>query len=534
MYSEYYVLFALTTVALILFLESMNRYFQKNRSKYPKGPMHLPIIGNILQIATHNGDMISYIQSLKKYGDISMIRIGSQRIVYLHTIEMVNLVFGKKKFNIYHRPSAQNPESFGTIKYTHSELGLTLTNGKIWKDKRKLFQSLLVSHMNTSFLNTIHDYSLNKCIIPILNEVANTSKLWFPAKYLHFISLNVSYFSIFQKKLDFNTDHSKIELIKVMGDKLTRDFAIIHVLKWFKIWKWISSTNMFAKYFDMMRVYTTTIDEWLLEHYSDIYDGQNILDLQSVNVFIKHYAKHSSSKQSTAEEFKKIILHQFMEFFMTSTETSAMMSEYALLLLAKYENIQELIYSELIHVCTANNINISDENIQITAKILNKLHYLKAFIAESNRISVPTALPFGLPHCNIEKEIQINKNTIIPKDSVIFIDTSVNIYDKYWQNKNVKDINIDLWLDKNKHFNANLNKNKNIEFGIGERTCAGKAFVLRNFYILFAKLIIKYKFVYPKGQSDIFETKESMLNGSNTFHAQLLGIKVIQRHSTEN
>ena len=103
-------------------------------------------------------------------------------------------------------------------------------------------------------------------------------------------------------------------------------------------------------------------------------------------------------------------------------------SEYGIALLAKYPSIQNRVYVELKKYI---GVNWKFEQIKFN-QIIHKLHLLRAFIYELNRIS--SISPLGIPHCNPKIEIKLNDGKyIIPKNSTIMTHIAEeHRNDSYW------------------------------------------------------------------------------------------------------
>eukprot|EP01084_Bolivina_argentea_P119414 211728_1 len=197
-------------------------------------------------------------------------------------------------------------------------------------------------------------------------------------------------------------------------------------------------------------------------------------------------------------------------------------TEYALVLLAKNENIQNQIYNELLNVF---GTDWKMEKICFST-VSNELHLLRAFIYESIRLS--SVVPLGVGHIDFDKDIIIENATdsngnpikcFVPKGTEFMANIpNANKNDKYWINKtNGKsdDINLKLWLDINGKFKANLNKDKMLTFGVGKRNCAGQHLGIRSLSVIFAKWILLYKFSLP-------DNMENDITIGQTFHFSML------------
>jgi cytochrome P450 len=212
---------------------------------------------------------------------------------------------------------------------------------------------------------------------------------------------------------------------------------------------------------------------------------------------------NKKNRKEGKEEISNLdILKEVYTMIIAGSDTTSKTIEYGLLLLAKYPNIQQQIYDELI---INNNNNILN--------VIHQLHIFRAFIYELLRLS--HVAPLGMPHMTGDKDIEIELNGhqyILPKRTVVLGNIqSANLSNETWDNNNnnntkTTELNLLNWLNNENKFKMNNNL---MTFGTGKRNCVGQSIAIRTLYIVFSLIIIHYKIISPNNNIN-FEIKRKM------------------------
>ncbi|KAF8965476.1 cytochrome P450 [Flammula alnicola] len=103
---------------------------------YPPGPKPLPIIGNMLDIATNN-ESAAYQRLADKYGDLVFLSAFGKNLLFLNSLEIANELFDNRSANYSDRSESTMSHdlmgwdfSFGHMRY-----------GDRWKKHRRIFHS---------------------------------------------------------------------------------------------------------------------------------------------------------------------------------------------------------------------------------------------------------------------------------------------------------------------------------------------------------------------------------------------------------
>ena len=219
---------------------------------------------------------------------------------------------------------------------------------------------------------------------------------------------------------------------------------------------------------------------------------------------------------------REIAIADIISVFNAGITTTADSLEYFLLLLAKYQDTQEMIYKQIFDVLN-NKYNIDIDNDIITMQMLNQLDYLRAFMEQAWALKAFFGVPRVL-HSNFKMEYldsKQNKNDyyILPKGSTIMFNPYIyhidNINGKRNNNNNdnYKERNtfdFSDYLDSNGKY---IKPNKLNVFGYGMRACPGQSLARKQVMFTMAILIYKYKFYGPNGPNNDFQIDEKLLSG---------------------
>eukprot|EP01084_Bolivina_argentea_P093393 167969_1 len=181
-----------------------------------------------------------------------------------------------------------------------------------------------------------------------------------------------------------------------------------------------------------------------------------------------------------------------MFMFFAATDTTYSTLSFALLLAAKYPNIQQELYEEIM-----NAFDDNIDNIELKNKGILKIPKLRAFILETLRIFPPAPIA-GVRQILDDGLIldttgfDHNKIYDIPKKTIIM----TNVYGiaqnpKYWiknydpvnnlkhKNINMEEIHFDFWMDENGYFSKKKNSSSFFAFSYGKRDCVGQSLVMK-------------------------------------------------------
>ena len=241
------------------------------------------------------------------------------------------------------------------------------------------------------------------------------------------------------------------------------------------------------------------------------------------------WMKSSDANQSSDNSYIDIMLSSNIDrevaisdinaIFQVGTHTTAESIQLMIYTLAKRPDVQTKIYTELRKIFgDADDINVVDP------RILNKAHYLRAFIEETFRLKAGVGLPRVLTEdfrVDFEDKNGRKDYYILPKGASVAFNSAhmLTTSDNGW--KNGSEWNVRNYLDEDDEFVRCKNdydaRFKLSRFGSGWRICPGISLARREIMFAIAILLYKYEFCGPKGKGDIdFTIPKGLLQGPST------------------
>ena len=475
-------IFIVLWIARNIFLKLLN----KARS-YPPGPLGLPFLGCLMQFAISPNKFI--INLAKNYGQIAYVPILASNNIFINDPKLLRKLYQNEK--ILDRPPWRvRPTS------TFSEI-----NGKIWSKRRQHAYTSVFNVTKTSFVLSHIKECIDKYIGPKLDENhVENKKLWYPAKDISFMALNniisATYDRIIPENDPFIREFQDWTERIVAGQAIATlfDFMVGFSIKakWFKwhvIWKVHNEGDELLMQWMRKNGFIINPKKNILRRVNQNEETKN--DNENTKVYVDYLISKLNENEMTVDE----ILSDCQLIVATAGEVTYKATEYALLLTAKYPDIQEMVYNELMDVMKKNNLK------QFDFKILNQLHIFRAFIHETLRIS--NVVPTGAPRMtNRDHIIEIEgKKVVIPRFTIAHQNTYFIHKHLDWndENKILKEENdkfhLEYWLyvadDGKKKFKVHDNF---VMFGVGRRDCVGRSLALKAMYAILGLLMIKYKF----------------------------------------
>jgi hypothetical protein len=475
-------------------------YRLKINKKSIPGPIGIPVFGNIFSMLLCKNYM-NYLY--KNYGSIIQLSIFTKSFIILNDSKTIQEIFGK--YNIIDRIPT----------YTDEHKGLTLRTLSTWKQYRKLWHKILGSYLNSNFLDIKIKKTLNEALFPVFNQYIEKNQLWVPAADMMFIGFNIIYTALFGHHLSTTNDKKWIQLHKNFEDEMHMAplWLGLNIFGFQKLSAYFQNLAKDKYTLKTFQIILNCMYEYNMIDKNTYNPNMNINEINYENIkFIQTqtqstvidffiYEQEKTRTEGKEEISNLDIIKEVYVMILAGAETTSKTLEYGLLLLAKYPNIQEQIYNELINHNYNNNNNILN--------MINQLHIFRAFIYELLRLS--HVVPWALPHLsNQDVEITLNNHSyIIPKNTVILPNIQyANLNAETWNNNNIysNELNLLNWLNNENKFKMNNNL---MTFGTGKRNCVGQSIAIRTLYIVFSLIIIHYKINAPNNNIN-FEIKRKL------------------------
>eukprot|EP01084_Bolivina_argentea_P280455 479634_1 len=451
------------------------KYYRRYYS-IPPGPCGIPLFGSLLSLGLWPRQ---FMISNCKYGGLSSFYLGHTLIISANNGNIGHKILKKAGNAAINRPWNNVIESLPIVYFPNS-------SGPQWYKRRRLGQTNFISIAKSEFMLKTMQHAINKCIVPEIDTCISQDKLFYPHKYMFYLGFNSVYSIMFGGHVDI-----KNPIVTRWLDNIAKMFIgmmPLLILQLYNInfippdlyWK-------FSNFKKSVKIIEDDIEQYMINYAGFELNKENLwqrskLRTDDIDVFIDA----AISYQHKEEWYdKQMLLNDVSVYFLSGSDSTGASAEYGLLLLAKYPDVQQAIYDELINILNKNNVQ------QFTFSIIHQLYKLKAFVHETIRIS--TVSPLGLFHV-LEQDIEYDK-FILPKNS-FFILNHIAINKYSWNDTTYSDneMKLENWLDENGKFTMNP---QFITFGSGKRDCMGRPIAMKNLYAIFATLIMKYKFINP-------------------------------------
>eukprot|EP01084_Bolivina_argentea_P303021 523114_1 len=476
------------------------KLFRKFRH-YPPGPVGIPFFGCFWNVGIYPFYFFTYIA--QQYGDIVSVPLFWNSSIYINDPKLVHEIFRDSKLN--NRFIANNP--------LRKIAAFDLTNGPEWKKRRRFLHTSLVDLTKTSFIVENMKKSFHNHIYQIFES--NENYLWYPRQSIAFNSLNMIFSSMFGVQFNYKNDTKFAETyIDAINTRFRSATLVLLIDVAFKIklpdyimWDILSPHRKNEKRMDEILLgwmnkngFAIDMEKEIIQRTDDIHNN-NKVNLY-IDIAMDAWKRNNFSFQEMMSDTQALIGN--------TIDTTTITLEHAVLLLAKYPDVQQQIVYEIKDVMKQHNVT------EFNFKILHELHIFRAFIWEVLRISC--AVPGGVGHTLFEDmpiKLSNGKTIMLSKGDTIHYNVYYIMKKILWGNTkqivpNIyefenNDIHLEYWLDsKTKKFVKNDNF---VGFGSGKRNCPGQNLAIKSIYAFLGLLLTKYKFVAQNNDPNSIDIK---------------------------
>ncbi|XP_074513316.1 cytochrome P450 2K1-like [Sebastes fasciatus] len=171
--------------------------------------------------------------------------------------------------------------------------------------------------------------------------------------------------------------------------------------------------------------------------------------------------------------------------FAAGTDTTGTTLRWALLIMAKYPQIQDQVQEELSRVVGSRQVKVEDRM---------NLPYTDAVIHETQRLA--NILPISIPHIT-STDVTFQGYFIRKGTPVYPLMTSVLWDESEWET--ARTFNPAHFLDKNGKF---VKRDAFIPFSAGRRACPGESLARVELFLFFTFLLQRFRFTPPPGVTE--------------------------------
>ncbi|XP_077997852.1 cytochrome P450 2J4-like [Glandiceps talaboti] len=461
-------LLAVITFLIAFWLFDFSRTRNRN---LPPGPWGLPVLGNLFAVASAT-PFRTFRDMAAKYGDVFTLRIGSQLVVVLNSYDTIRKALVDRADDFVGRPPIFS--KIGTI-----DNGIVLSNGSVWKFKRRII------------LSNLRNFGMGKALMEkrILNESEYLLKefenhqgnLFYPMEHMNNISYNVMCSMILGERFDYNDPRfttciraleSMFEIGRLylgLGSMFRGAGAALDFITWKQ--NFLNHELMYG-----------IVEPFLKEH-DKTYNPENVRDFLDVFLKItKDWDKETQENPFGSQGVKGLSYHYYYEYslildmFAAGTETTTTTLMWGWLFMLKYPDIQKKVQEELDRVVGKDRPpNMSDRM---------NLPYTEATITEVLRLA--GAVPLSVPRWTVN-DTQVNGYDI-PKDSLVLPNIWSALRDpELWKHPEL--FEPARFLDSDGNFTR---PDKYIPFGLGPRICLGEQLAKMELLLVFSCVLQNY------------------------------------------
>ncbi|XP_066451859.1 cytochrome P450 2F2-like [Eleutherodactylus coqui] len=458
----------LLSIVVILFL--FNAFSKQKNGKYqnfPPGPKPLPILGNILMLDMST-PYKTFIQLSKEYGTIFGVHMGMTKMVILCGYDTI-----KDALINHAEVFSERPHNPLLSKLTKNH-GIVFSNGENWKVMRRFT------------LSTLRHYGMGKKTLKnrIVEEaecLIQKLKSYDGKPFSNITSLNIAVANIIVAiLLNKRFEYEDLTILRLMD--LVIDNTKLLGSPWVRLYNsfpsvmdWLPGPHraILKNFRELHKFLKVTFMKY--KKALDVNDQRNL-----VNAFL---AKQQERKQDPTQYYHNENLTVLMrDLFGAGMETSSTTLKWALLLMAKYPEIQKKVQNEIDKV-----IGLSQPQMEHR----KQMAYTHAVIHEIQRLG--DIAPTTIAHA-ASQDVTF-RGYFIPKGTpIIPVLHSIHKDKDYFEKPD--EFYPEHFLDSE----GNFKKNKAfIPFSIGRRSCAGETLAKMELFLFFTCLLQQLTFKAPPG-----------------------------------
>ncbi|XP_066437332.1 cytochrome P450 2F2-like isoform X2 [Eleutherodactylus coqui] len=462
---DFYTLATVLLVILITSILAKYRMMLMQRSELPPGPTPLPIIGTLHKM--NLSDMVKSFQNLSKtYGDIFTVYEGSQPVIVLCSYKAIKETFIDKSDEFSGRGDYPT-----FMDFTKGE-DFAFSNGEKWKELRRFSMQMLGNFGvgKRSFEERIREEVRH---LTDLLRKANGSPIDPNYPILRSVS-NVICSVVIGNRFEYEDENFQ-NVVKCIQD----NFRLMST-------RWGVLYNIYPNFMK----YLPGPHRKIMENFASMADfirkklvnNMKTLDSNNPRDFIDCFLikmEKEGKNEATFFNPDTLVMCSLVLFF-GGTESVSATLRYTLLLLMKYPNVAEKVYSEIDNVIGQRPAQFEDRF---------NMPYTEALIYEVQRYAdvVPLALPHELIMDTQIRDYKFKKGTVFTP-----VLTAAH-YDNI-QFKNPENFDPNNFLAENGKL---LKKEALMPFSVGKRICPGKGMASMELFIYITILLQNFTIKSP-------------------------------------
>ncbi|XP_054157487.1 steroid 17-alpha-hydroxylase/17,20 lyase-like [Oppia nitens] len=408
----------------------------------PRGPIPLPIMGNMMKFFRTKENQFLIINSMHKtYGPVFTIWLGTTPMVVVSDYKLSKEAFNSKGNELMGKPKT----IFSKILLKDGKDVLFTDHGPVWASLRRLAHSAVRKLAVSEKFYILTNDAVRETVDTMI-ATEGCDKPFDPKSYIYMSVINIIASSAFGKRYKFNDPELKFyensleyfrENMKTLG-----------------LCDRVPAMKLFYKI-----AYLSTKME---------------LSMISVTHLLRPKRRPLLNKKESASYFTDTNLSLvIMNLFMAGTDTTQYMMRWIILFMANNTKMQNKMRDEI------NDI-IGDR--MITHEDKNNCHYINAFIAETLRLRGIT--PLGSPHVAM-CDTKIGEHNIKEGSFVAINIWTISRDSELWDKP--EEFNPNRFLSSDGTYKSSVTGF--IPFGIGRRICLGEKLALADLFFITVRLL---------------------------------------------
>ncbi|XP_028640134.1 cytochrome P450 2D3-like [Grammomys surdaster] len=462
---------AIFTVIFILLVDLMCRR-QCWSSRYPRGPVPWPLLGNLLQVDLDNMPYSLY-KLHKCYGDVFSLQMGWNPVVVINGLKTMREVLVT-----YGEDTADRPEmpTFPHLGYGQKAKGVVFAPyGPEWREQRRFCVS------------TLRNFGLGKKSLEqwVTEEAghlcdaftAQAGSPFNPYPLLDKAMCNVIAAFIFAHRFEYG-DPGIIKMLEVLKENTREKIGLIpEVVKIFPIL--LRIPGLADKVFPGQKTFRTMVEKMVTEHKRTWDPEQPPRDL--TDAFLAEMEKAKRNPESSLNEATLPLL--ILDLFGAGIVTTSITLTWALLLMILHPDVQRRVQQEIDEVI--GQVRCPEMEDQA------RMPYTNAVIHEVQRFA--DIVPVSLPH-KTSRDIEV-EGFLIPKGTTLIPNLSSVLKDETVWEKPLH-FHPEHFLDAQGHF---VKHEAFMPFSAGRRACLGEPLARMELFLFFTCLLQRFSFSVPAG-----------------------------------
>ncbi|XP_038861098.1 vitamin D 25-hydroxylase-like [Salvelinus namaycush] len=455
-------------ISLIVILLIRQLVKQRRPRGFPPGPSPIPVIGNIMSLATEPHVFMK--KQSEIHGQIFSLDLGGYSAVVLNGYDAIREC-------LYHQGDVFSDRPSLPLFMKMTKMGglLNAKFGNGWIEHRQLASNSF--RYFGSFQKPLDQKILEECMFFVDAIDEHKGKPFNPKHLVTNAVSNITNLIIFGERFTYdNCDFQHmIEIFSENVELAVSGWAFLYnAFPWIEYLPFGKHQKLFrnaAKVYNFLEQIIRRFSEGRVcnfpRHYID--DYLNKLD-KSAGDLGTPYSREN-------------LIYSVGELIIAGTETTTNTLRWAMLYMALYPNIQEKVHKELDSVLgSGQSPSLADKK---------RMPYVEAVLHEVLRFC--NIVPLGIFRATTQDTLVSGYN--IPKGTMVITNLySVHFDEKYWCDPGT--FSPHRFLDSNGHF---VRREAFLPFSLGKRHCLGEHLARMEMFLFFTTMLQRFHLQFPPG-----------------------------------